>query len=74
MREDRVGVGDIGAVHGGARGSGDTTGCDDGRGAGREHDKGLLSGLWLCESYVSGEPSGYWVGIDDGTRVELWAC
>ena len=33
MRGDGVGVGDIGEVHGDARGAGDTAGGDDGGGA-----------------------------------------
>ena len=74
MRGDRVGVRDLGAMPGGAWGSGDTTGGDDGRGAGREQDGGILSGPWLYEHYISQEPCGYWVGINDSARVEPWAC
>jgi hypothetical protein len=43
MRGDGVAVGDVGAVSCGARGSRDTSGGDDGRGAGRERDAGLVS-------------------------------
>jgi hypothetical protein len=43
MRGDRVGVGDIGAVQGGARGSGDATCGDDGSGAIRQRDRILHS-------------------------------
>ena len=42
MRGDGVGVGDIGEVHGVGRGEGDTAGDDDGRGAGRKHDGGMV--------------------------------
>ena len=44
MRGDGVGVGDIGEVHGVGRGSGDTAGGDDGRGAGRERDPSVVGG------------------------------
>ena len=40
MRGDGVGVGDVGAVPGGAGSSGDSAGDDDGGGAGREHARG----------------------------------
>jgi len=49
MRGDRVGVGDIGEVPGDAWSSGDTASCDDSRGAGREHDTGVLGGLGVNE-------------------------
>ena len=39
MRGDGVGVGDVGEVHGGARGSGHSAGGDDGRGAGRQREQ-----------------------------------
>ena len=74
MRGDRVAVGDIGALHGGAWGSEDASCGDDGRGEEREQDGGILSGPWLFERYVKKEPCGYWVGISDGARVEPWAC
>jgi hypothetical protein len=38
MRGDRVGVGDVGAVQGGAWGLGDASCGDDGRGAARQYD------------------------------------
>ena len=38
-------VADIREVPGDAWGSGDTTGSDDGRGAGRERDTGMVGGL-----------------------------
>ena len=42
MRGDGVGVGDIGEVLGDARSAWDTAGDDDGGGAGRERDAGLV--------------------------------
>ena len=47
MRGDRVGVGDVDEVHGGARGSRHASGGDDGRGAGRERESGMVDrGTW----------------------------
>ena len=43
MRGDGVGVGDVGAVPGGAWSSGHSAGGDDGRGAGREHGSAMYS-------------------------------
>ena len=43
MRGDGVGVGDVGAVPGGAWGGGHTTGGDDGGGARRERERGVVS-------------------------------
>jgi hypothetical protein len=42
MRGDGVGVGDIGEVPDDARSAGDTAGDDDGAGAGRQRDAGLV--------------------------------
>jgi hypothetical protein len=42
MRGDGVGVGDVGALSCGARGRRDKAGGDDGRGAGRERDAGVV--------------------------------
>jgi hypothetical protein len=44
VRGDAVGVGDIGEVPGDARSAGDTAGGDDGGGAGRERDAGVVGG------------------------------
>ena len=74
MRGDGVGVGDIGEVHGDAWGGGDTTGGDDGRGAGRERDTGMVGGRCGAERDASAEPSGDRVGVSDGTRGEHGAC
>ncbi len=75
MRGDRVGVRDIGAVPCGARGSGNASCGDDGRGAARQYDGSTLSGPWFCERHVvSREPSGDRVGVGDGARGEHGAC
>jgi hypothetical protein len=42
VRGNGVGVGDVGEVHGGARGEGHAARDDDGRGAGRKHVGGIL--------------------------------
>ena len=74
MRGDSVGVGDIGAMPCGARCPWDATCIVDDRGAGREHDGGILSGPWLHQGDAEGEQCGYWVGISDSAGVEPWAC
>jgi len=45
MRGDGVGIRDVGAVSCGTWGRGDTSGGDDGRGAGRERKPGVVGGL-----------------------------
>jgi hypothetical protein len=45
MRDDSLGVADIRELPGDTRGSGDTASGDDGRGAGRECDTGMVGGL-----------------------------
>ncbi len=67
-------VGDIREVSGDSWGSGDTTGGDDGRGAGRECDTGLVGGLGRSDCDVQAEPGGDRVGVSDGTRVEHGVC
>ena len=74
MRGDGVGVGDIGEVHGDARSAGDTAGGDDGGGAGRERDTGMVGGLGRVERDAEAEPGGDRVGVSDGARVEHGAC
>ena len=75
MRGDGVGVGDIGEVHGVGRGKGDTANGDDGRGAGRERDRGVVGGRRRRgERDAGGEPSGDGVGVSDGTRGVDGAC
>ena len=70
MRGDGLGVGDVGEVPGGTRGSGDTSGGDDGRGAGRERDAGVVGGCGYDERDAEGEPSRVRVGVDNGARGE----
>jgi len=70
MRGDGVGVGDVGALSCGARGRRDTSGGDDGRGAGRERDAGLVGGHCRTEQDAASEPRRDRVGVDDGTRIE----
>ncbi len=74
MRGYIVGVGDIGAVQGGARGSGDAACVDDSVCAVREHDGGILSGRGLGQRDASGKRCGDGIGFSDSARVELWAC
>jgi len=70
-----VGVGDIGAVQGGARDSGDAANnCDDGRGAIWEHERAMVSGRWLGQHDASGKQGGDGIGGSDSARVEPWAC
>ena len=69
-----MGVGDISEVSGDSWGSGDTAGGDNGRGAGRERDTGLVGGLGRTERDAQAEPGGDRVGVSDGARVEHGAC
>ena len=74
MRGDGVGVGDIGEVPGDARSAGDAAGDDDGGGAGRQRDAGVVGGRGGIERDASTEPSGDRVGVGDGARGEHGAC
>jgi hypothetical protein len=74
MRGDSVGVGDIGAVQGGARGSGDTACGDDGRGAIRQRDRGILDGHWQGERDEGIQQGGDRVGVCDSARGWFWRC
>ena len=75
VRGDRVAVGDIGEMQGGAWGLGNASCGDDGRAAAWQYDGSILSGPWLCERYVVSRKQGgdRVVGID-GARIEPWAC
>ena len=73
MRGDGLGVGDIGEVQDDARSPGDTADGDDGGGAGREQDAGVVVGRWGTECDASTERCGDRVGVDDGTRCGHWA-
>jgi hypothetical protein len=74
LRGDGVGVGDIGEVPGNARSAGDAAGDDDGGGAGRQRDAGVVGGRGGLEREYSTEPSGDRVGVGDGARGEHGAC
>ena len=69
MRGDGVGVGDVGEVHGGARGSGHAAGGDDGRGAGRQHEQAWS--MDVAAEHERGQPGGDGVGVGDGARGRL---
>ena len=55
MRGHRVGVGDVGEVSGRTRGTGDSASGDDGGGARRKRDPGLVGGNRVAERDASGE-------------------
>jgi hypothetical protein len=74
MRGDAVGIGHIGEVPDDARSAGDTAGGDDGGGAGRERDAGVVGGHGGIERDAATEPSGDRVGVGDGARGEHGAC
>jgi hypothetical protein len=74
MRGDGVGVGDIGEVPGDARSAGDAAADDDGGGAERQRDAGVVGGCGGIERDGSTEPSGDRVGVGDGARGEHGAC
>jgi hypothetical protein len=80
LRGDGMGVGDISEVSGDAWGSGNTRGGDDGRGAGRERDTGMVGRHGGAEQDAWAEPSGDRVGVSHGARIEhgawqlLWEC
>ena len=74
MRGDSVGVGDIGAVQGGLWSSGDTACGDDGRGAIRQRDCGILDGHWQGERDEGIQQGGNRVGVRDGARGWAWCC
>jgi len=68
MRGDGVGVGDIGEVQVDARVSGDTAAGDDGGGAGREQDAGLVGGRGGIQRDASSESSKHRAGVGHGAR------
>jgi hypothetical protein len=70
LRGDGMGVGDISEVSGVAWGSGHTSGGDDGRGAGRERDTGMVGRHGGAEQDAWAEPSGDRVGVSHGARIE----
>ena len=68
LRGDRVAVGDVGEVQGRTRGAGHASGCDDGRGAERERQSGIVIRPRVDEHHAQGQRC--WDGIDigDGAR------
>ena len=65
MPVDGVGVGDIGEVSVDAWSTGDTANGDDGRGAWRERDSGMVGGLGVIERDATAEPSGDRLSVGD---------
>jgi len=74
MRGDRVGVGDIGAVQGGARGSGDTACGDYCRRTIRQWDRGILDGHRQGERDEGIQQGGDRVGVGDSARGWFGGC
>jgi hypothetical protein len=70
LRGDGMGVGDISDVRGDACGLGHTRGGDDGRGAGRERDTGMVGRHGSAEQDAWAESSGDRVGVSHGVRIE----
>jgi hypothetical protein len=69
-----VEVRDICGVQGGAWGSGHAARGDDGRGAGRERDTGMVGGLGRSEHGAQTKPGRDRVGISDSAWVEPCGC
>jgi hypothetical protein len=74
VRGDGVGVGDVGAVPGGAWVSGHSSDDGDVRGAEREHDGGLVRGRDRDERDGTGQCSRDGVSVGDGTRGRAGAA
>jgi hypothetical protein len=70
LRGDGMGFDDISEVRGDAWGSGHTSRGDDGRGAGRERDTGMVGRHSGIEQDAWAEPSGDRVGVSHGARIE----
>ena len=69
-----MGVGDIGAVQGGAWDSGDAACGDDGRGAIRQRLGGILDGHWQDQSDEGIQQGGDRLGFSDSARFWFWRC
>jgi len=74
MQGDRVDVGDISKVPGDALRSGDAASCDDGRGARRERDTGVVSRHGFDERDARAEQRGDRVDVGDDARGQHGAC
>ena len=70
MRGDTVGVGDVGEVQGRTRGAGHAASGDDGRGAERERQSGIVIRPRVDEHHPSGQQSWDGIDIDDGAWSE----
>jgi hypothetical protein len=70
MRGDGLGVGDVGAVPGGAWCTGHTASDDDCGRSDREHVGRVLCGGSEHERDASWKPCGHGIGVGDGARVE----
>ena len=60
-----MGVGDVGEVPGWTRGTGHTASVDDGGGAKRKRDPGLVGRNRVDERDASGESSWDWIDFGD---------
>ncbi len=74
MRGDRVGVGDVRVLQDGAWLSGDASCGDDGRGATRQRDRGLLHGHWTIERDEGIQQGGDRVGVSVSAGGWFWYC
>ena len=74
MRGIGLGVGDVGEMPGGAWSTGYQTSGDDGRGAGRERDTGMVSRRGSSECGAAGKPCRNRVDLADPSWIEHGAC
>jgi len=74
MREHRVGVGDIGAVQGGSRGSGDEASGDDDSNENKQRNQSIFGGHWQFERYLEIQQGRDRVDVGDGARGWYWGC
>ena len=72
MRGDGVGVGDVDEVHVGASVGGDTSGGDDGRGAGQQRDAKLVIGCGWRQPGSAWQPGMLRIGVIDGAWGKRW--
>ena len=74
MRGDGVGLRDVGAMHDGrtwvAR---HRCYCDDCKGAGREHDGGVLDGRGQLELGITEQQCRDWISVSDGAWIRAGA-
>jgi hypothetical protein len=70
LRGDTVGVGDVGEVQGRTRGARDAFGGDDGRGAGRERESGMVIRPGVNEHHAQVQPGWDGISVSDSTWSE----